>query len=144
GQRRIQARTNDTDGWKTYPELLCELACSPPRDDKLKFEGAQREALAQLVRTTLQKLRGRPTLILTDATNLRSRWRWLTDEVLEPDKFSTGDGDVKALTSQGPKFRMIRVRSDAGRSETPAWWARNDPASNRPAGFTTGLWRHAD
>lgn len=144
GQPRIMARTADSEDWMTYPQLLCELATSPPRADHLKYEDAQREEVARLIRTTLPSLRGRNTLVLAEATNLRSRWPWLTDEGLTEDTIRLGEGQTKALAVHGPKLRVIRTRLENSRAETPAWWATSTKDADEIAGFTTGLWRRED
>ncbi|WP_335989923.1 pPIWI_RE module domain-containing protein [Glycomyces sp. MUSA5-2] len=144
GQPRIMARTADSDDWMTYPQLLCELATSPPRAEHLRYEDAQREEVARLIRTTLPSLRGRHTLVLAEATNLRSRWSWLTDEGLTDGTLRIGDGQAKALAVVGPKLRVVRTRLENSRAETPAWWATSAKAADETAGFTTGLWQRED
>jgi hypothetical protein len=144
GQPRIMARTADSDDWMTYPELLCELASSLPRAEHLKYEDAQREEVARLIRTTLPSLRGRNTLVLAEATNLRSRWSWLTDEGLMNGTVRLGEGQAKALAVLGPKLRMVRTRIENSRAETPAWWATSAKDADETAGFTTGLWQSED
>lgn len=141
---RVLARTAEEPNWLPYNEVLCQLAAAPPKTDEQKSEAVQREELGRFVRTTLQRLKGRPTLLLTNATNLRSRWKWVTDEHLETDRFSPNEAASTPLAAFNRRLRVIRVRTEADRLETPQWWARPDSKTEdetQPAGFTYGLWQ---
>lgn len=146
---RVMARTPETvesspetNGWLPYNLVLCELACAPPRDKEMANADRQSDELARFVRLTLQQLRGRPTLLLVDATNLRYRWSWFKDDALEPDRFSTGV--PMALSAFDKQLRVVRVRSDAGRDETPMWWGLDSTKPEDLAGYSKGLWEAHD
>jgi hypothetical protein len=138
-QHRVMARTDESDGWIPYNRLLCELATAEPRSSELGSEQKQREQLARFVRRTLPSLKGRPLLLLTEAGNLRSRWKWLTDEGLEKDRISIGEPTTTRLASYNKHLRVVRVRTEGGRLETPMWWVPATEAS--PSGFTKALLR---
>jgi hypothetical protein len=90
--------------------------------------------MARFLRVTLPALKGRPLLLLAEAANLRSRWTWLTDSGLQTDRISLGEPDTMRLATHNKQLRVVRVRTDAGRLETPMWWAA--PHDGEPSGFT--------
>ncbi|GAB2481094.1 hypothetical protein GCM10027063_24030 [Promicromonospora xylanilytica] len=133
-QARVLARTPESQGWIPYNQLLCELATAEPRPKELSNAQRQTEEMARFLRVTLPALKGRPLLLLAEAANLRTRWTWLTDSGLEADRISLGEPDTMRLATHNKQLRVVRVRTDAGRLETPMWWAT--PRGDKPAGFT--------
>ncbi|WP_285104077.1 DUF3962 domain-containing protein [Promicromonospora sp. MEB111] len=133
-QARVLARTPESQGWIPYNQLLCELATAEPRLKELSNAQRQTEEMARFLRVTLPALKGRPLLLLAEAANLRSRWTWLTDSGLEADRISLGEPDTMRLATHNKQLRVVRVRTDANRLETPMWWAT--PRGDEPAGFT--------
>lgn len=146
---RVLARTPETiasspgtNGWLPYNLVLCELACAPPRSKEMRSAERQGEELMNFVRLTLQSQRGRPTLLLVEASNVRYRWPWFKDVELVADRFSTGV--PMNLATVDKQLRVVRVRSDAGRDETPMWWALDTNKPSDPAGYSKGLWQATD
>lgn len=133
-QARVLARTPESQGWIPYHQLLCELATAEPRPKELSNAQRQTEEMARFLRVTLPALKGRPLLLLAEAANLRSRWTWLTDSGLEAERISLGEPDTMRLATHNKQLRVVRVRTDANRLETPMWWAT--PRDDEPAGFT--------
>lgn len=141
---RVLARTAEETDWLPYNEALCRLAASPPKSEEQRSEAVQRDELGRFIRTSMQRLKGRPALLLTDATNVRSRWKWATDKDIEIDRFSPNEAASTPLAAFNQKLRVVRVRTESNRLETPQWWARPSAKENAepgPAGFTSGLWQ---
>ncbi|GAA1874412.1 pPIWI_RE module domain-containing protein [Myceligenerans crystallogenes] len=143
GQAGVQAKTPETDGWIPYHELLCQLAGAEPRPKEMADKGKQREELMRFARTVVSQFKGLPTLLLTSATNMRSRWTWLLDDGLELDRISFGEPKSHKLTTMFKGLRTVRVRTDAGRLETPMWWAAPED-KDAIAGMSKGLWQLTD
>ncbi|GAA1872031.1 pPIWI_RE module domain-containing protein [Myceligenerans crystallogenes] len=133
-QARVLAQTPESKGWIPYNQLLCELATAEPHTREFSDAQRQSEAMARFLRVTLPSLKGRPLLLLAEAANLRERWSWLKDSSLEADRISLGETDTMRLATHNKQLRIVRVRTDANRLETPMWWAT--PRDDEPAGFT--------
>lgn len=141
GETRVLARMPGTNGWIPYHQMLCQLASAPPRPEELKKPHRQSEELTRFLRTTLPSLRGRPLLLLAEAANLRSRWTWLTDAGLRADRISLGEPGTSKLALHNKDMRVVRVRTDRERLETPTWWVAPDPSG--VSGYTSGLLQEA-
>jgi hypothetical protein len=142
GQPRVMARTPQTKDWIPYNQLLCDLACADRRPKDLASAQGQREEMGRFMRVVLPSLRGRPLLLLAEAANLRSRWSWLSDAGLRADTISLGEAGTTRLAAHNKQLRVVRVRTDSGRLETPAWWTV--PGKDGLSGFTSGLFQSAD
>jgi hypothetical protein len=134
-QDSIMGRTPDTPTWVPYPELLKGLT-GLVRGPELKTAEQQAAETARFIRQVLYNLRGEPTVVLTHAQNIRSRWQWLENGRLIPDKIQAGNGPVQDLALHGKHLRLIRLR-DGERNETAQWWA---PVNEEIAGTSKGLW----
>ncbi len=135
GQHSIMGRTADTQDWVPYPELLKSLT-GKIRSDALRTADQQSAAAAAFIQTTLYRLRGDPTLIVTHAQNTRYRWPWLQNNGLVADRIQIGGGPLQRLALHGKKLRIARVAT-SDRDETPEWWA---PKPDGRAGLSKGLW----
>lgn len=148
GEPRILARTFDTPGWIPYPEMLKQFALAEESSKELKSDPAKREHFAKFMRGTLRSpaVRRFPTVLFASALNSRrsDRWDWLQDAKVEPDTIRLGEGPVQRLDLHGKGLRLVRVRKEGGRRETPQWWAPDHEPERAPhlreAGQTVGLW----
>ncbi|MEU0237350.1 DUF3962 domain-containing protein [Nocardiopsis sp. NPDC006198] len=89
-----------------------------------------------LLRPLLAQSKGRPTLLMTHAQNLRDSWTWLRNGDLERDRIWLDDGEESLpIHHWGKGLRLLRVR-DSGGDETPQWYGTGDkyglPAGIRP------------
>lgn len=141
GQPRVMARTPQSKDWIPYNQLLCDLACADRRPKDLASVQAQREEMGRFMRVVLPSLRGRPLLLLAEASNLRNRWPWLSDSGLRSDTISLGEAATTRLAVHNKQLRVVRVRTDAGRLETPTWWTV--PGADGVSGYTFGLFCEA-
>jgi hypothetical protein len=139
GQDTILGRTPDLSTWVPYPKLLLGLT-GLVRGPELRTAEQQEAETARFIRQVMYNLRGEPTVVLTHAQNLRSRWPWLRNSRLVPDKIQIGHGPVQDLALHGSQLRLIRLRDDE-RNETAQWWA---PVDEEIAGVSKGLWTSAD
>lgn len=133
GQPTVMGRMPGHD-WMPYPQLLTKLT-GKVRGDEEKYEDDQKRAAAVFIRETLGKLAGTPVVAMAYAQNARSRWDFLGDGRIVPDKIQFGDGPVQRIAVHRG-LRLVRVR-DGLREETPQWWA---PNADGPAGLSVGLW----
>ena len=143
GHQTILGRTPDTDGWVPYPQLLIALT-GQIRPADLATSEQQTKATAIFVQNTLYALRGTQTLVVTHAQNTRSRWPWLTNSGLLPDRIQLGNGPAQRLRLFGSKLRIARI-ADSTRDETPQSWApKTDKSGHQSAGISKGLWKPTD
>lgn len=136
GRKGILGRTPDMTEWAPYPQLLVALT-GRVRPEDLSTAEQQTKTVAAFVQNILYTLRGTPTLLVTHAQNIRSRWPWLTNSGLLPDRIQLGNGPAQRIKLFGPNLRIARVATN-DRDETPQWWA---PKSNESAGISKGLWK---
>ena len=68
---------------------------------------------------TSKELRGKDTLLLCDAQNIRRYWTWLQDTQISQEGVFFGAESPQLM----PKLRVVRVRQDG---ETPEWYALHD------------------
>ncbi|QIZ37044.1 pPIWI_RE module domain-containing protein [Saccharopolyspora sp. ASAGF58] len=143
GHKSILGRTPDTTGWIPYPQLLVALT-GHVRPEDLATADQQTKAVAAFVQNTLYTLRGTPTLVVTHAQNTRTRWPWLTNNGLLPDRIQLGNGPAQRLRLFGQNLRIARIATN-DRDETPQWWApKTDPSGGKSGGISKGLWKPAD
>lgn len=139
---RVMARTLQNADWIPFNQMLCDLACADERAKELVSAKQQREEMGRFLRVVLSALRGRPLLLLTEAMNVRSGWLGMSDGGLRRDAISLGESTAIRLGAQNKQLRVVRVRTDASRLETPVWWT--PPAKDGLSGFTDGLFRALD
>jgi hypothetical protein len=139
GQNSIMGKTPqtvETSGeWMPYPDLLRALT-GQVRGDDLATEGQQAAITSAFVKTTLQQLRGEPTVVYTLAQNMRTRWGWLKNDELTPDRLNFGEGPLQRISLYGSQLRLIRLATTE-RYESPQWWA---PKEGGLGGISKGLW----
>ncbi|WP_284743898.1 pPIWI_RE module domain-containing protein [Amycolatopsis sp. RTGN1] len=77
------------------------------------------------------EVRGKPTVLLADAQNIRQLWTWVQDGEVHRDLIRTG---VAPAGRPNPWLRLVRVRT-GDRRETPQWWglAEGDGVNGLPA-----------
>jgi pPIWI_RE module N-terminal domain/RNaseH domain of pPIWI_RE/MID domain of pPIWI_RE len=139
GQRCILGRTPDMTEWVPYPQLLVALT-GQVRPEELSTAGQQTKTVAAFVQNILYTMRGTPTLVITHAQNTRSRWPWLKNPGLLPDRIQFGNGPAQRIKLFGQNLRIARLATN-DRDETPQWWA---PKSNESGGISKGLWKPID
>ncbi|MTD58145.1 pPIWI_RE module domain-containing protein [Amycolatopsis pithecellobii] len=138
GRKGILGRTPTMTEWVPYPQLLIALT-GQVRPDKLSTKDQQTKAVAAFVQNILYAMRSTPTLVVTHAHNTRSRWPWLTNTGLIPDRIQLGgsDGPTQRIKLFGHNLRLARIATN-DRDETPQWWA---PKGNESGGISKGLWK---
>ncbi|WP_433686498.1 pPIWI_RE module domain-containing protein [Micromonospora carbonacea] len=146
----VQGWDDDLKTWIPYPQLLLKLASrvetvdagAEERPGRASSPQEQREKVERRIRSMLFQVRDRPTLLLANAKNLRSSWRWLQNGSLVRDQlgFSTDCG--QRLASYGSDLRLVLVRDGAGRGEVPQSYAPGRDGAS--AGLATGLWEEED
>ncbi|NEO36911.1 MAG: RNAseH domain-containing protein [Moorea sp. SIOASIH] len=115
----IEATFNGLSKWLPYDEALVKLnklGKSITGDNKQKSSEIKR-----FIRRMLQskELRGKDTLLLCDAQNIRRYWKWLQDSEISPEGLVFGAESPQLI----PNLRVVRVRED---EETPNWYALHD------------------
>jgi hypothetical protein len=145
---RVRGWDDELKEWVPYPQLLLNLAgrvetVDATEDDdggggRAASPQGPREDAERRIRSMLYQVRDRPTLLLANAGNLRSSWRWLCNSSLAVDRLGFGADDVQRLAVYGPDLRFVLTRDGSGRHEVPQWYApgKEDAA----AGLATGLW----
>ncbi|PWV54844.1 pPIWI_RE module domain-containing protein [Nocardiopsis sp. L17-MgMaSL7] len=151
GVRAVCGWRHDIRRWVPYREYLLWLAGdvnsaeaannqygeSLPEDDRHEnqpedwgsvsghTEGTREERRRKtnaLLRPLIAQLKGRPSLLMTHAQNLRDSWTWLRNGDLERDRIWLDDGEEGLPIHQwGRGLRLLRVR-DSGGDETPQWY----------------------
>ncbi|WP_018655936.1 pPIWI_RE module domain-containing protein [Actinomadura flavalba] len=121
--------------WTAYPRFLGRLpvlAAVSDRDladvrdpdepwfDWSRSRDDQRARMEEFLQRVLHSdhVRGRPTVLLVDAQNIRSLWTWVQDGQVRRDLIRTGQAPAFPLY---PWLRLVRVRT-ADQRETPQWW----------------------
>ncbi|WP_405091674.1 DUF3962 domain-containing protein [Micromonospora sp. NBC_01392] len=140
--------------WVPYPVLLLRLAQrvesvevrDTESDERAKPQAPspdeQREDIERQIRSVLYQARHQPTLLLTNAGNLRSAWQWLRNPSLTLDRVGFAADEPQRLVAYGPDLRFVLTRDGAGREETPQWYA--PAADDAVAGLASGLWAAED
>lgn len=115
----IEATFNGLSDWIPYDEALRQINTKGKSitgdSNELKKE------IKGLIKRMLQskELRGKDTLLLCDAQNIRRYWSWLQDTQISQDGIVFGTESPQLM----PKLRVVRVRQDG---ETPEWYALHD------------------
>jgi RNaseH domain of pPIWI_RE len=118
-----------------YGELLQVIGQDGTTEESWSRQAAQ--LVTELfVRQLLYMVRGRPTLLLTNAQNIRSWWPAITTSALIRDVTGFG-GCMNRAAVYGPGLRHVRV-PEADSFESPQWFAPNEK-TGRP-GLAEGLW----
>ncbi len=125
--------------WLPYGELLQAIGQHGTIEESWAREAAQ-AAAERFIRQVLYMVRSRPTLLLTNAQNIRSWWPSLTNSAVIRDQVGFA-GSMSPAALYGPGLRHVRVRH-AESFETPQWFAPNE-TTGRP-GLAEGLWLPAD
>ncbi|AOW98997.1 hypothetical protein BJP34_05645 [Moorena producens PAL-8-15-08-1] len=115
----IEATFNGLSKWLPYDEALVKLnklGKSITGDDKQKSSEIKRFIRGMLQR---KELRGKDTLLLCDAQNLRRYWKWLQDSEISQEGLVFGLESPQLI----PNLRVVRVRED---EESPNWYALHD------------------
>ena len=133
--------------WRPYPRFLIELAelaeipedptTLPPFDRWHSNEDQQRICVSQLKRL-LAQVRGRPTMALADAHNLRLTWPWLQNGELVPDFLRFGEQPPQRIDVYGRHLRLAVIRREA--DEVPQWYWPKGTGEDATAGLRQGLW----
>ena len=121
--------------WLPYGELLQAIGQHGTIEESWAREAAQ-AAAERFIRQVLYMVRNRPTLLLTNAQNIRSWWPSLTNSAVIRDQVGFADS-MSPAALYGPGLRHVRVRH-AESFETPQWFAPNE-TTGRP-GLAEGLW----
>jgi hypothetical protein len=147
----VEGWRDDVRRWEPYRRFLLWLAqnakAEPPDDSDAEDEndinadaGAQgsrdrrqRETMAFL-RPLLSAQRGRPTVLLVHAQNLRFDWPWIGNANLVQDRIDVGDGGDVPISLWDTELRVVRVR-DSSRDETPQYYG-----SGGNQGLPAGVW----
>lgn len=112
----IEATFNGLSDWIPYDEALRQINTKGKSitgdSNELKKE------IKGFIKRMLQskELRGKDTLLLCDAQNIRRYWTWLQDTQISNDGIVFGTESPQMM----PKLRVVRVRQDG---ETPEWYA---------------------
>jgi len=125
--------------WVPYGELLQTIGQNGTIEETWNREAAQ-SLTERFIRQVLYMTRGRPTLLLTHAQNIRSWWPSLANSAVIRDQVGFG-GSMSNAALYGSGLRHVRVR-DSDSFETPEWFAPNEN-TGRP-GLAEGLWLSAD
>ncbi|WHT22139.1 DUF3962 domain-containing protein [Crossiella sp. CA-258035] len=134
--------------WTDYPRYLTRLpALAAISDHDLADVGEQdapwfdwsrsldeqRSATEEFLHRVLSSdhVRGRPTVLMVDAQNIRFLWTWVQDGQVERDLIRTG---LAPAGRPNPWLRLVRVRTGDQR-ETPQWWglASEDGVNGLPS-----------
>ena len=107
---------NSLPKWIPYDEALRKI-----NTEGISITGdnneLKREIKAFIKRMlTSKELRGKDTLLLCDAQNIRRYWTWLQDTQISQEGVFFGTESPQLM----PKLRVVRVRQDG---ETPEWYA---------------------
>lgn len=142
----VRGWDDDLKAWIPYPQLLLNLASTVETVDaagedrpwRASSPQEQREQVERRIRSMLYQVRDRPTLLLANASNLRSSWHWLRNGSLEMDQLGFSTDCAQRLAAYGSELRFVLVRDGAGRGEVPQWYAPGRDGAS--AGLATGLW----
>jgi len=115
----IEATFNGLPDWIPYDEALRKI-----NKKGISITGDSNELKKEIkgfVKRMLQskELRGKDTLLLCDAQNIRRYWTWLQDTQISQDGIVFGTESPQLM----PKLRVVRVRQGG---ETPEWYALHD------------------
>jgi hypothetical protein len=137
--------------WTAYPRYLTRLPAlakisdhdlaGTDDDDASWFDRSrtvdeQRTATEEFLHEVLssQQVRGKPTVLLVDAQNIRYLWTWVQDGQVERDLIRTG---IAPAGRPNPWLRLVRLRTGE-QYETPQWWGL--ASSEGVNGLPANLW----
>lgn len=109
----IEATFNGISDWIPYDEALRKINTKGK-----SITGDKSNEIKGFIRRMLQEkeLRGKDTLLLCDAQNIRFYWQWLQDKQILKNGIFFGTESPQMM----PKLRVVRVRQD---EETAEWYA---------------------
>ncbi|WP_414623741.1 RNaseH domain-containing protein [Calothrix sp. CCY 0018] len=112
----IEATFNGLSNWIPYDEALRKI-----NTEGISITGDNNELKREIkgfLKRMLQskELRGKDTLLLCDAQNIRRYWTWLQDKQISQEGVVFGTESPQLM----PKLSVVRVRQDG---ETPEWYA---------------------
>ncbi|MHC0068317.1 pPIWI_RE module domain-containing protein [Nostoc sp. UIC 10890] len=115
----IEAIFNGISDWIPYDEALrkINLKGTSITGDNNDLKKEIKGFIKRMLQT--KELRGKDTLLLCDAQNIRRYWTWLQDKEISQDGILFGTESPQMM----PKLRVVRVRQDG---ETPEWYALHD------------------
>ncbi|AHH95966.1 hypothetical protein GCM10010174_50920 [Kutzneria viridogrisea] len=137
--------------WTAYPRYLTRLPAlaavsdhdladaddhDAPWFDWSRNLDEQRAATEEFLHRVLssEHVRGRPTVLLVDAQNIRFLWTWVQDGRVERDLIRTG---LAPAGRPNPWLRLVRLRT-GDQQETPQWWGL--ASSEGVNGLPANLW----
>ncbi|WP_040725717.1 pPIWI_RE module domain-containing protein [Nocardiopsis chromatogenes] len=162
GPGGIEGWDTERAEWVPYPKLLLLHSQVEEPEEKADPEGSDDAAAAlrglrsaprsgidqhwqrdteRQIRALLFQLRGRPTLLLADAGNLRRCWPDLRNGELERDMLGFGTESAQRHTLYGDDLRVVLVRDSNARGEVPEWYAHDTKGR---VGFAEGVWGTAE
>lgn len=117
----IEATFNGLSDWIPYDEALRKI-----NQEGKSITGDNNELKKEIkgfIKRMLQskELRGKDTLLICDAQNIRRYWTWLQDKQISQEGVVFATEPPQLI----PKLRVVRVRQDG---ETPEWYALHDKA----------------
>jgi hypothetical protein len=121
--------------WVPYPEMLLKISQEKCREYLWK----ESDKIMIFVKEKLEEVTGkgdRDTLLICDAHNVRSIWKWVANTKIIMDKLVFTDESPRDI-EDFPGLRVIRVR---GGDETPQWYAQK----GEEIGFTKGIFKISD
>ncbi|CRK59383.1 hypothetical protein [Alloactinosynnema sp. L-07] len=144
-----------TGAWTAYPRYLARLpALAAVSDHDLADAGGndaqwfdrsrdldeQRSATEEFLQQLLssEQVRGKSTVLLVDAQNIRFLWTWVQDGQVEQDFIRTGLASARPLD---PWLRLVRLRTGQ-QQETPQWWGL--ASAQGVNGLPANLWADSE
>lgn len=115
----IEATFNGLSDWIPYDEALRKINSKGTSitGDNNELKKEIKGFIKRMLQT--KELRGKDTLLLCDAQNIRRYWTWLQDTQISQDGIVFGTESPQMMS----KLRVVRVRQDG---ETPEWYALHD------------------
>jgi hypothetical protein len=115
----IEAIFNGISDWIPYDEALrkINLKGTSITGDNNELKKEIKGFIKRMLQT--KELRGKDTLLLCDAQNIRRYWTWLQDTQISQEGIVFGIESPQMM----PKIRVVRVRQDG---ETPEWYALHE------------------
>lgn len=155
GRLPVQAWDRVMNDWVPYPDFLVSLAADVDLSEEyvsnvvgddhsdVPFEATGNGSdVESELRALLHRIRGRPTLLVVNSANLRGACSGMTNGRLRPDMLEWSDLPAQRISVFGPDLRVVLIRDDSGRFETPQWYAPG--VESEDAGLSLGLWALPD
>lgn len=119
-------------GWLPYPEVLLKVA-----QGKVKgYSYQNRSHIMMFAKEKIEEIIGvgtGDTLLLCDAKNIRSIWKWAANNNIQVDKLVFTEETPRNIR-EFPGLRVVRIR---GGDETPQWYSQKD----EEIGFSEGIFK---